>query len=151
MKVVKVVFNIFLILCGVCFVALSGYYIYEISVAVRHGSQILNIVLNALAALMQNLIFINICLACAFSVRKMFLNVFIMSATSFAITILQFVLSLVMRSSCNKEDSKGYATFCSIFMDFAWIGPVIADFVINLLTSFFSLLRFGFYNSWEWD
>ncbi|EMS13272.1 hypothetical protein KM1_327080 [Entamoeba histolytica HM-3:IMSS] len=152
MKVLKYIFNILLMICGVCFVALSGYYIYELSFSIREGEQIFNLIVNALAVLVLNFLMITMWLACIFSNRKMFLNVFIISGTSAVVTIIQFALSITLKSSCNNDNNYvGYQAFCDTFANFSWMAPVIITFVLDVLTAIFSIIRFAFYRKWEWD
>lgn len=75
MHLLKIITNIFIIICAVCFIALSGYYIYQVVISLREGAQIMNVIINALGAVMLNIQSITMLLACLFSKRQLFLNV----------------------------------------------------------------------------
>ncbi|KAL7720224.1 MARVEL domain-containing protein [Entamoeba marina] len=146
MKIFKLVAYIILYVFSVVFILLSGYYLYTLTISIREGSQFLSIITSAIAAFMLNFTAICICLACIFSNRKMFLNVFLVCFTSAVFTIVQAILSIVMASTCSNDVYTGYRLFCDTMTGFVWIAPVIIDLVATVVCSVISLWVFIRYN-----
>ena len=75
MKVMLVITNILIILVGIGFVALSGYYIYEAVLALRSSAPFYNALMAVINPVFGNFLFILLMMTIIFDNRKLFINV----------------------------------------------------------------------------
>ena len=75
-----------------------------------------------------------------------------MCVCSIAITIFQFVLNILLRSSCDQEDNyEGYRQFCETFVNFEWLAPVMIEFILDIITAVLTGIRYFAFNYIEFD
>ena len=69
-----------------------------------------------------------------------------MCAMSVVFVVVQGVLNVVMRDTCEGDVYTGYRYFCDVVMGFSWLAPIIVDLVLKVICGVLTLIRFLFYN-----
>ena len=146
----KIISNIVLMICGVGFVAIGGYYTYQLVGSIRDVDLTI-IITNALALVMNNLLMIFIWLACIFRNRKLFMNSFGICFSSFIVTTVQLIFQVITKNECEADENNKFSLFCEMFMNYSFVGITVVNYVISIITGVLCLIRFIFHNTWEWD
>ena len=148
--VLKHISNVILMACGVGFVALGGYYLNLFLVGLHDLEDIMSLLMNALQIVMNNFLMIFLWVACLTKLRSLFLNCAMMCGGSFIVTLANCILSALLKSTCDAQEIGNQSIICQMFGNFAWLGPTIVTFVLNGVTMTFAMIRYAFYNAWDW-
>ena len=149
-RVLKIVSNVVLMLCGVGFVALSGYYLNAFLTGLHDLEDIASLAMNVFQVLLNNLLMIFLWVACLTKLRSLFLNCTMMCFGGFLVTLANCILTAVLKDTCSGQEPGHETMVCQMLGNFEWLGPTIVTFVLNIVTMVFAVIRYAFYNAWDW-
>ena len=149
--VFKYISSVILMICGVGFVALGGYYLHQMLLLIHDLSDITTLIMDALQVLLNNMLMITLWVACISKLRSFFFNAFVQCFFAFIIVLANCIMSIILKDRCSDQAPGQTTMVCDMLGNFVWLGPTIASFVLNICVMPFAIIRYAFYDSWDWD